>query len=347
MRPSSSSVMTGLLVATALVIILAGMRVMADLLVPILLAYTFAIGLLPLVKRLEEKGLPRSMALAGVFLLAFVLSALVIGFFLLELQQFARRLPAYQGMLTSRFEGIALPSGRWGEALNEVLSGGRSMPETLTRTTLQVIARLLSATTSLLVFLFILLVMTLDFPGVSRAFYGHMTRSSGLVRQGRRLIGEIQTHLHVQTISNLLSAGAVMAALLLFRVDFAVLWGLLTFFLSFIPRIGMLASFIPPILMAFVQYGVKHALLLLVICLALNGLMDNFVTPMLTKKGLALRATTVTLASMLWIWVFGPLGALLAVPMTLFTRKLLESDEKTLPVAYAISTDDYNPSAPD
>jgi predicted PurR-regulated permease PerM len=334
-----------LLLGGALFIVLAGLRLTADLLAPILLAYTLAVALLPLVKRLEHK-LPRSLALAGVFLTAFLVAALLIGFFMLELQEFARRIPVYQGMLETRFAQAEALVGRWGYNLSEVVANTRAAPGMLTHVTLRLITSLLNATASLTLFLFILITMTLDFPGVSRAFYGHMGKPLILNRQVHGLIHEIQTHFRLQTVSNLLSAGAVTAAYLLFRVDFAILWGLLTFFLSYIPRIGMLLSFIPPVLMAFVQYGIERALALLLVSLMLNGLMDNFITPMLSKKGLGLRASTVLISSLLWLWIFGPLGALLAMPLTLLVRKLLASSDLTLPFAYAMSTDEYTSLPP-
>ncbi len=334
-----------LLLGSALVIVLAGLRLMADLLAPILLAYCLTVALLPMVKRLELKGLPRSLAVAGVFLTAFLGASILIGFFMLELQQFARRVPVYQGMLETRFAQVEILAGRLGFNLDDLVAGIRVIPEDLARATMDLISRLLNTAASLALFLFILLTLTLDFPGVSRAFHGHLRNDSALFRQTRSLLGEIQTHFRLQTLGNLVSAVAVTAAYLIFRIDFAILWGLLTFFLSYIPRFGMLLSFIPPILMAFVQYGIERALVLLLVSVVLNLLMDNLVTPTLTKKGLALRVSTALISSLIWIWIFGPLGALLAMPMTLLIRKILEGNDQTLPLAYAMSTDDYAPEA--
>lgn len=330
-----------LLLAGATFIVLAGMRLMADLLAPILLAYTMAVALLPMVKRLEQRGLSRSLSLAGVFLTAFVAAGLTVGYFLLELQQLAYRIPSYQGMLESRFAQFEALAGHIGYNLSALLGGDRVL-----RASLGLISRLLDLTASLAIFLLILLAMTFDFPGVSRAYYGRLGDKKASSQQVRGVLVEIQTHYRLQSVSNLVSAVAVTAAYLVFRVDFALLWGLSTFFLSYIPRFGMLLSFIPPLLMAFVQYGIERALALLLVSILLNGLMDNFVAPMLSRRGLALRTSTVLLSSLVWIWVFGPLGALLAVPMTLVIRRLLVSAEQTMPLAYAISTEAYTLDAP-
>lgn len=335
-----------LLLGSALCIVVAGLHFMADLLAPILLAYTLAVALLPMVKRLESKGLPRPVALAGVFLAAFLAASLLIGYFLVEVQHFAGRLPRYQAMLEARFAALEAVAGRLGLDLRDFRESSQAVPENLTRMTLALIARLLNATASLALFLFMLLTMSVDFPGVSRAFYGQLKSASALRLPLRNLLAEIQAYYRLQTLSNLLSAVAVLAVYLAFRLDFALLWGLLTFFLSYIPRFGMLLSFVPPVLMAFVQYGIERAAWVFLICFVLNGLMDNLVVPLFTKKGLALRPSTVLLASLGWLWVLGPLGALLAMPMTLFVRKLFESSDATLPLAYALSTDDYHALPP-
>lgn len=330
-----------LLLGSMTFVVVAGLRLMSDVFAPILLAYTIAIALLPMVRRLEKRGLPRPLALGCVFLSAFVVASLLVGFFMLELQHFSRRIPSYQVMLQSRFDQLEALARHHGITLSDLVASSQVVPANLTKAAIGLISRLLGATASIVLFLFILLTMSLDFPGISRSYYAHKGSLTGPMRG---LFGEIQTHFRLQTVSNLISAAAVTAAYLIFRIDFALLWGLSTFLLSYIPRVGMLLSFLPPVLMATVQYGLERGLALLIVTIVLNGLMDNVITPMITKKGLALRATTVLVTSLLWMWLFGPLGALLAMPLTLFVRNLLEGDERTMPLAYAMSTEDYEPS---
>lgn len=335
-----------LVFGSALLVVALGLHRMADLVAPVILAFTVTAALLPIIKRLEQRGLSRSVAVACVFLAALAASAVLIGYFFLELQRLAGRLPAYQQMLEARLSHLAVALGRFGLDVRDLFSASHTVPANLARTALGLISRLLSGTASFALFLFMLLTMTLDFPGVSRSLNRHLGSRRALSPM-RGLLGEIQSYYHLQTISNLVSAAAVLAAYLVFRIDFALLWGVLTFFLSFIPRFGMLLSFIPPLLLAFVMYGVLQATGLLMVCMVLNGLMDNVVTPRLTRQGLGLRSITVLLSSLVWLWIFGPMGALLSMPLTLFVRKLLERSDETLPLAYAISTDDYGPLEPE
>lgn len=334
-----------LALGSALIVMAVGLRHMADLLAPMILAFTVAVALLPLVNRLERRGLSRPVAVACVFLAAFAASAVLIGFFFLELQRLASRLPVYQGMLETRMEQLAVALGRIGLHVSDLHLASRMVPENLARTALALISRVLSGTASVALFLFMLLTMTLEIPGVRRSLTLHQGSGSAMSHM-KGLLGEIQAYYHLQTISNLFSAVAVLATYLVFRIDFAFLWGVLTFFLSFIPRFGMLLSFIPPLIMAYVMYGIPYAMGLLLASFVLNGVMDNVVTPKLTQKGLALRALTVLLSALVWLWIFGPMGALLSMPLTLFVRKLLESSAQTLPLAYALSTDAYDPVGP-
>lgn len=330
-----------LLLGAALFIVLGGLHLMASVVAPILLAYTLAVVLLPMVGRLEATGMPRPLALVCVFLAAFVIAVLIILFVGYQLQHLAGRVPTYQRLLELHFAHLGAKLGGWGLSLNDLWSGSQAFPRTLARKTLGLISQLLGMLGSLVLFLFVLLTMILDFPGVSRAYHRQLTAPPG----PGHVLAEIQTHYRLQTLSNFASAVAIGGAYLVFRVDFAILWALLTFFLSYIPRFGMLLSFVPAVVMAFVQYGLRRALVLLVVVIMLNGAMDNFITPMLSKKGLGLRASTVLVSSLLWLWVFGPIGALLAVPLTLIVRKLLLESAQTTPLANAMSTDDYAPAS--
>lgn len=334
-----------LLLAGGLVGLLAGLRHMAEVLAPIFLAYTVAVALLPIVERLERRGLSRGLAVAGVFLTAVVVAALVIGLFLQGLNEFARRLPQYHDLLEARFAQRASSGGRLDDYLGDVMRSARDIPTALTRATMDLITSLLNMTASVALFLLILLTMSLDLPGLRRTFHSPTADAGRLDRQMQGLLVEIQTYFRLQTLGNLVSAVAVTVAYGIFGVDFALLWGLLTFFLGYIPRFGMVLSFIPPLIMAFIEFGLERALVLLVVSIVLNGLMDNVITPMLSKKGLALRSLTVLVSSLVWMWVFGPIGAMLATPMTLVVRKLFESSEQTLSFAYAISTKDFGPDA--
>ena len=133
----------------------------------------------------------------------------------------------------------------------------------------------------------------------------------------------------VQGTFNFLSAAAILGALLAFGIDFPFLWAFLAFFLGYIPMIGLLIACIPAIFLAFIQYGLGTDVVLLLLIILLNTAMDNLVTPRFMGDGLNLPIVFIMIGFIFWGWIYGPLGALLAVPLTLLVRALFESSRAT------------------
>ena len=115
----------------------------------------------------------------------------------------------------------------------------------------------------------------------------------------------------------------------MFGVDFAYLWAFLAFFLGYIPMIGLLIACVPAVFLAFIQYGICTALVVLLLIILLNAAMDNFVTPRFMGDRLNMPTVFIMIGFLFWGWIYGPLGALLAVPLTLLVRVLLESSQAT------------------
>jgi predicted PurR-regulated permease PerM len=153
--------------------------------------------------------------------------------------------------------------------------------------------------------------------------------SGVFMKQFVRYGSQIQKQYRIQTFSNFLSAAAILGALLLFGIDFSFLWAFLAFFLGYIPMIGLLIACIPAIFLAYIQYGLGTAVILLLLIILLNTAMDNLVTPRFMGDGLNLPIVFIMIGFIFWGWIYGPLGALLAVPLTLLVRALFESSRAT------------------
>ena len=91
----------------------------------------------------------------------------------------------------------------------------------------------------------------------------------------------------------------------------------------------MIIACLPAIIIAFILYGWGTAVAILIIGIILNSAMDNAVTPRIMGKGLNLPILLVFLSFLFWTWVFGFIGALLAIPATLFVKTLLQGRQET------------------
>ena len=128
----------------------------------------------------------------------------------------------------------------------------------------------------------------------------------------------------VRTLISLLVAVATTLILLAFGVRFAVVWGLLTFLLNFIPTIGSIVAVAVATLFSVVQFGLGLAPVGVAACLAAAQLLTGSVLePKLQSSALALSLPAIFVALLFWGWMWGPFGGLLAVPMTAALRIVL------------------------
>jgi AI-2 transport protein TqsA len=105
-------------------------------------------------------------------------------------------------------------------------------------------------------------------------------------------------------------------------VDYALLWGVLSFLLSFVPNIGFTLSLIPPTLLALVEKGWPSALIVLVAYQVINNVIDNVIGPKFVGREMKISALLSFLSVIFWAWVLGATGAILAVPLTVLIRDL-------------------------
>lgn len=133
----------------------------------------------------------------------------------------------------------------------------------------------------------------------------------------------------IRTAINLLTGAAIAVFLLILGVDFALLWGTLAFLLGYVPYIGQVLALTPAVILALVESGVGLALLVIVGLVVLNALAENALAPILLTQELSLSPLAVLLTFIFWVWLLGPLGTVLAMPLTVALVFVLDSYDDT------------------
>ncbi len=110
-------------------------------------------------------------------------------------------------------------------------------------------------------------------------------------------------------------------------LDFAVVWGLLAFLLNYIPSIGSIVAAIPAVLLGLIQGGLGYAILIAVGYVVTNIGIGNFVEPWLMGRTLGLSTLVVFLSLVFWGWMWGSIGMLLSVPLTMIIKILFENTD--------------------
>lgn len=139
---------------------------------------------------------------------------------------------------------------------------------------------------------------------------------------------------------NLLNGLCVTAGFLLLDIQFAIIWGILTIILSFIPYLGTIIAGIPPVLIAL-QDGIGSAVVVVIIITLANLVTENVFEPMIQGKGSRLSTPAVIVALIFWSWMLGVLGAIMAVPLTVLLKTVLADYSETSWIA-AIMEGNYS-----
>jgi len=136
--------------------------------------------------------------------------------------------------------------------------------------------------------------------------------------------GDIQRYIAISVKTGLITAAANLVLFLALGVDFPILWSALYFFLHFIPSIGFLFAIVPPAFLTLLMSGWQRALLLIGGMVVVQLLSDYLLTPLLMKKEIHISFLHITLSLLIWSFLLGPAGAILAIPLSLAVRRFAQ-----------------------
>jgi AI-2 transport protein TqsA len=340
-KPSFLRVM--LFLATT-VAVLVGMRLGAPILDPILMAVVLALLFNPIYAWLRRHRVPTPLALI-IMLVGLSILFLSIGLILgVSIARFSEDLGSYSGKLNDQLDNLQGTLKSLGISKSDVTNAVK--PSDL----MGVISDALSGVTGLLSNLFLILLYILFFLAEGPAMMNRLRSSVGSDHpQTERLVvfgRDVVRQLGLRAIVNLFTGTGVIILLLVLKVDFPVMWGILTFFLSFIPWIGLPLAVAPAVILALAEHGPTSALLVIAGVTVINILAENAVSPMLMGRGLSLSPTALFVGFVFWAWLLGGPGALLAAPLTIFLVLMFSTFPETRWLASIMGVSPPAPDAP-
>jgi predicted PurR-regulated permease PerM len=201
---------------------------------------------------------------------------------------------------------------------------------------------ILGALTNTATVVLILVFALFEVAGFSRKLRVAFAEPDVTIEQGGRIAREIQRYLGLKTLISIATAFTVTAWVWFMGVDFPLLWGVIAFFLNFIPTIGSIIAAIPACTVALVMLGPSEAGLVGLGYLLINAVWGNVVEPKVMGESLGLSALVVFVSLIVWGWIWGPVGMLLSVPLTMVVKIVLEEIEELRWVAVLLG-----PAPPD
>jgi predicted PurR-regulated permease PerM len=140
---------------------------------------------------------------------------------------------------------------------------------------------------------------------------------------------DVQQYIWITTLINAITGILNMIFLWIVGVDFAVLWGIMTWLFGYIPIIGFWIPLIPPVLLAWAEFGLPMAIFVFAVIALINVAAENFIKPRVMGESLEVSPLVIFVSLVFWGWVLGAAGAILAVPLTLLVTSILDSFEGT------------------
>jgi predicted PurR-regulated permease PerM len=308
----------------AVVVVVAGLQAFGGLLGPLFLALVLVVTVSPIATALRRRAVPRWIATLATLLAVYAIMlalAASLGYAVAEL---VRVLPGYSGQVNA----LLTDASQW---LATVGVGPAQIQTALEQFDLGTVVgflqgllgQLAGVLSNLLLILSILLFMSIDAASVPERLASIGRQRPDVVTALRAFTQGTRRFLLVSTIFGLIVATLDVVVLLILGVPLALLFGLVSLIANYIPNIGFVIALIPPALLALLHGGPSLMLAVTVSFLVINTVVQTIVQPRFVGDAVGLSVTVTFLALVFWGWVIGPLGALLAIPLTLLAKALL------------------------
>ena len=313
-----------LLELAAAVVVVAGIKAAAWLVGPVFLALVIVITVHPMQARLRRWGLPGWVSTTLLVLAVYGVLVVLAGVVVVSVAQLATLLPSYAAEFNALLGSATAELARFGVGAAQL----RELAGTLNYgRVIGVVSGLLLGLTGLLGNLVFLLSLLL-FLSIEASAAG--TRLALIARDrapiAAALTGFARSTRHymgVNTVFGLITGLVDWIMLALLGVPLALLWGLLVFITNYIPYIGFWIGLVPPVLLALLTGGWQLAGIVLVLYTVVNFVLTSVIQPKYVGDAVGISVSLTLVALVFWGWVLGIIGAVLAVPLTLFAKSLL------------------------
>lgn len=321
---------TYLIGAASIFVILLGIRGSAYIINPILLAIVLTITVLPIPSRLTKRGMPGWLALVASIALVALLLGMVIVTVFFSVTRLSTDLPGYVAGTTQQLsvEDDAAPAES--ETATQPADDTSQQISDIGKSVIASVVNIMVQMVFALFIFFFMISAAVSLPGAARL---GLDPDTPILARVTALTEDVRKYVSILTLINFLVGLGNVIFLFIMGVDYALLWGLLAFFMGYIPSIGFMIALIPPVLMAYAQHGLQTAVIVLVGYILINGGVQNFLQPKLMGQRLKMSPVVVFIGLFVWGYLLGGIGAILAVPLTMLLLIIMENFEGTRTVA--------------
>ena len=306
------------------VVAVAGLKTVSDIIGPVFLALMLTVTASPLAGWLRRRGAPVWAAATALLVTVYLVLFGLGGALILSATRLVDLMPQYQSQFAQLRADVAQALGDLGvDAQNVRDVAALIEPGGVADIVRGVAGGVLGMLSDGVFLLAVLLFLCLD----AVHFPARLTQAAG---QRPQVVGALRSfaqgtrrYLLVSTVFGVIVA--VIDTLMLWALDvpLPLLWGLLSFITNYIPNIGFVVGLVPPALLALLEGGVPRMTTVIVLYCVVNFVIQSVIQPKIVGDAVGLSASISFLSLVFWTWVLGPLGALLAIPLSLLAKGLL------------------------
>jgi len=306
------------------VVVVAGMRAIPAIIGPIFTALVLTITVNPIRGWLLRRGASKAVASLAVFLTVLIIVVALFVAAIIGVIQLATLLPQYSDQIQQQLSGLQ----SWLAGLGVSQTDIQSLLSNISPSQIAAFAAsLLSSVSSVFSFVLFMVVVLIFLAVDAVVFDERMER----VRAGRGPVLNAldvfakgtRKYFGVATVFGGIVAVIDGAALVILGIPAAGLWALLAFVTNYIPNIGFIIGLIPPVLLGLLVGGPSLAITVLVIYCVVNFIIQSVLQPKFVGDAVGLTTTVSFLSLIVWAYILGPIGAILAIPASLFFKALL------------------------
>jgi predicted PurR-regulated permease PerM len=329
------------LTMAGLFVVVAGLRESSGIFLPLLSGMFITVVSIPVMILLERVKVPRVVAIVLTVLLDITVLAGVVALVAGSLSGFNEALPRYQTAIGQLAQSTVAFLGAHGIPISAGDLTSIGDPGWIMTLVADLFRELTSIVSSIVLVMLLVVFMLFEIaPGAGklRVLLGGPHAD---LHQLAEAAGQLQRYLVVKTYLSAITGTLCGIWLAIVGVDFPLLWGLLTFLLNYVPSVGAAIAMIPPVLVALLTLGPGAAAAAAIGFLVVNFVIGNFFEPRMMGVALGLSTLVVFVSMLFWGWLWGPLGALFAVPLTMLLRSALALSEETRWLAVMLSSNEW------
>ena len=307
----------------AIVLIVAGLKEAASLVSLILLAFLLAFSVTPILRWFIDRKMKPALALLLTLLIVLLGSLMVVSVTAGSIVQLVDALPKYEAGLASLKDSVLGLLAKTGIDTTTILPESQIQPSQVLKVAASVLGTALNFMSQgliiVLIMAFILVELAPEYAAEASKGKSRSVARTRFMRAG----DDVVRYVSITGWNGFLNAVANLGWLVVLGVDFPMTWAFLSFLFNFVPNFGFILAVVPPALLAYLESGWMTAGLVVLGYLILNFVAENILKPRTMKKGLEISPLLTILSVIVWTWILGPAGTILAVPLTVTLQKLV------------------------